>query len=333
MTIDENVPLAPLTTFRLGGPAGHFVRVRTVEELQESLDYARDQNLATLILGGGSNILLHDAGFDGLVIKIELMGVAREADTLVAGAGESWDTLVECAVQEGLWGLENLSGIPGTVGGAVVQGIGAYGAAVGETLVWVEVLDTETGESKKMRKEECRFDYRDSFFKHDAGRHVIVGAAFVLSAEPKPELSYRDLSKRFSDTTPGLAAIREAVLDIRKGKFPDLSVEGTAGSFFKNPILPPAEAQKLQEAYPEMPLFAMPETAGIKIPLAWLLDHVLQVTGMQEGGARLYERQPLVIVAARNARAEDVVALAQKIKKLAKEKLQLDIEEEVRIIS
>src|SRR3989344_3304895 len=147
MLIEENVPLAPLTTFFIGGPARYFARVTTVEELKQSIDYARDKSLATLVLGGGSNVLVSDAGFDGLVIKIEMTGVERlpagkagGGDTLIAGAGENWDRLVERAVADGLWGIENLSGIPGTVGAAPVQNIGAYGSEIKNTLAWVDAF-------------------------------------------------------------------------------------------------------------------------------------------------------------------------------------------------
>ena len=178
MQIKENVPLAPFTTFGIGGPAAFFNTVASVDELKESLDFARDKNLTTLIFGGGSNMLVPDAGWAGLVIKIEIKGVEIEGGKstneklIIAGAGESWDALVARTVSEKLWGIENLSGIPGTVGGAVVQNIGAYGAALSQTLSWVEVLDTQTGEVKKLTNAECAFGYRESIFKKEEGRYV-----------------------------------------------------------------------------------------------------------------------------------------------------------------
>ncbi|MGC9602811.1 MAG: UDP-N-acetylmuramate dehydrogenase [Minisyncoccia bacterium] len=339
MQIEEHVLLAPYTTFGIGGFAHYFVRVENVEELQKSLDFARDQNQPVLILGGGSNMLVPDAGWNGLVLKIELHGLCIGDDEydankkiLVAGAGELWDTVVAQAVEYNLWGLENLSGIPGTVGGAVVQNIGAYGAALSQTLLWAEALDIESGEIKKMSNAECAFGYRESFFKHDTGRYVVVRAAFTLSSALKPNVSYKDLAARFGATKPDLSAIRAAVLSIRKAKFPDLTVEGTAGSFFKNPIIPIAEAEALKARYPDMPLFDMPEIEGVKVPLAWLLDKVLNLKGVSVGGARLYEKQPLVIAAEKNTPANDVRMLAQKIKKEVREKLHIEIEEEVKII-
>ena len=334
MRIEENVPLAPLTSFRLGGPARHFARVKNLEELRQSLDYARDQNLATLILGGGSNLLIGDAGFDGLVIKIEITGVeslpantAGESGLLVAGAGESWDALVARAVKDGWWGLENLSGIPGTVGAAPVQNIGAYGAEVRDTLAWVEVLDRKSGEVVRLQNAACGFGYRTSIFKRLPARYVVLRAAFALTKDGTPNASYKDLA---DIARLNLDEIRQKVLEVRSQKFPDLSVEGTAGSFFLNPVVSGQKAAELLEKYPGLPTFAAEK--GRKVSLAWLLDNVLHAKGMREGGARLYERQPLVIVAGFGASARDVTALKEKIKKEVQEKLDITLEEEVRVV-
>ena len=328
MTIEEHVPLAPLTSFYIGGPARYFIRVKTVEELRQSFDYARDQNLATLILGGGSNILVSDAGFDGLVIKIEIKGVEKEEEMLIAGAGESWDGLVERAVREGLWGIENLSGIPGTVGAAPVQNIGAYGSEVKDTLAWVEVFDTQGGQVARLQNTECGFGYRASRFKKEPGRFVVLRAAFQLKKNGTPNASYRDLlyAERFN-----LSEIRAEVLEIRAGKFPDLKKEGTAGSFFLNPAVSAQKAAALVQKYPGLPNF--PARQGRKLSLAWMLDNVLRVKGLSVGGARLYEKQPLVIAASRGTSASDVVALAEKVSQLVRDKLKITIEPEVKIIN
>lgn len=328
MQIQENVPLAPLTTFRIGGSARHFVCVQNIEELKQSLDFARDQNLATLILGGGSNMLIDDAGWGGLVIKIELRGMERVGDTLIASAGESWDALVLYAVGEGLWGIENLSGIPGTVGAAPIQNIGAYGAEVSDTLLWVEVLERSSGEVVRIEGIACGFRYRSSIFKREPERYILLRAAFALTKEGTPHTSYAGLADMQRST---LDEIRQKVLAIRSKKFPDLSQEGTAGSFFLNPLVSPDAAARLAAHYEGLPCY--PTAEGTKLSLAWLLDHVLGVKGMEVGGARLYEAQPLVVVARAGARASDVRALAKKIKNMARERLELEIEEEVRIIS
>lgn len=330
MQLRENVPLSDLTTFHIGGPARYVVTVTSVDELQESLDFARDQNLPWQILGGGSNVLASDDGFDGLVIHIALRGIKFDGATVAVAAGESWDVLVEQSVAHGLWGLENLSGIPGSVGGAVVGGIGAYGASVGGHLFWVETFNRETHQTERFSGAECQFGYRDSIFKHRP-ELIVLRAAFQLSNKPIPNVSYKDLAARLVGSSPDLFSIRAAVLAVRGDKFPDIRVEGTAGSYFKNPIVGEAEAAALRERYPELPLFAMPEVAGYKVPLAWLLDRVLNLKGVSVGGARLFERQPLVIAARVGCSAHDVHTIASMVKKQVKEKLFLNIEEEVVI--
>ncbi len=327
MIITERVLLAEHTTFRIGGPARYFARVHTIEEVRAAFAFAKEKGLSVFVLGGGSNVLVADAGFDGLVIHLALEGVVREGDMLVAAAGESWDAVVEHAVAEGLWGVENLSGIPGTVGAAPIQNIGAYGSEVKDTLAWVEAFDTETGGVVRITGAECGFGYRTSRFKKEPGQFVILRAAFALHSAGKPNALYKDLvgAESFS-----LAEVRARVLAIRAGKFPDLAKEGTAGSFFLNPTVTPEKASELLAAYPGMPQF--PVEGGVKLSLAWLLDKVLEAKGMQVGGARLYEKQPLVIAASRDATAADVRELAEKVLALVKNKFLINIEPEVRIL-
>ena len=229
MQVEENVPLAPLTTFCIGGPARHFARVQNIKEIVRALSFAKEKALKVLILGGGSNVLISDAGFDGLVIKIEMTGVERDGETLIAEAGENWDALVERAVQEGLWGIENLSGIPGTVGAAPIQNIGAYGSEIKDTLAWVEAFDTQSGQVVRLQNSECGFGYRTSRFKKESSRFVVLRAAFKLNKNGAPNASYKDLA---GISRSNLDEIRAKVLAIRAGKFPDLQKEGTAGSFF-----------------------------------------------------------------------------------------------------
>jgi UDP-N-acetylmuramate dehydrogenase len=332
MTIEENVPLAPLTTFKLGGAARFFARVSTVSELQEALAFAQANHARAFVLGGGSNMLVRDEGFAGLVIHILLSGVEQTETGYIAAAGENWDALCAQAVADGRWGIENLSGIPGTLGGACVQNIGAYGAALSEVVSWVEALDTHTGALVRLSRAECAFGYRTSIFKQQEGRYVVLRAALELSRDPRPNLAYKDLSTLFDGRTPTLADIRTDVLAIRAAKFPSLEEEGTAGSFFLNPVVSEPEAKALGSRYLGMPLFAMPETSNIKVPLGWLLDRVLNLKGAHVGGARLFERQALVIAASRTATASEVLALRDLVKKEVKEKIGIDICEEVKIL-
>jgi len=336
MRLLSDVLLSPYTTFRIGGKADFFVEAATLPELQEACQFASSKSLPVFILGGGSNILVADEGWRGVVIKIEIGGIRleeRDGVSLVhAGAGVSWDELVAWTVERGLWGLENLSGVPGSVGGAVVQNIGAYGAAISEVLESAEVLDTRNSQVRTFSVQDCAFDYRDSFFKHDDGAYIVLSASFALSREPQPNLSYKDLTVRFGDQTPALTEVREAVLQIRREKFPDLSKEGTAGSFFKNPILPKTEALALQARYPKMPLFDMPETAGVKVPAAWIMDKVLGLRGYALGRVRLFEKQAFVVVAEPGARAEEVRVLAEEVTRRVREECGIELEPEVRFI-
>jgi len=347
MTITERVPLSSLTTFRIGGPARFLASCETEDDLKAALAYARERGLPYTVLGGGSNLLASDAGYDGVVIRPMLDAGAYapafedQADgsaLLSAGAGVAWDALVASACERGLWGLENLSGIPGTLGGAVFQNIGAYGAALSQTLQWVEAYDTERSETRRFSLDQCAFGYRISLFKRDAGRYIITRAGLRLARALSPNLSYHDPNKAYKDIArifsenpnPALADIRNAVLSIRADKFPDLSREGTAGSFFENPVLPESAARALQERYPEMPLFPMPETADLKVPAGWILDHVLHMRGYERGPARLFENQAMVMVARFGATAADVDALAQEVEERVREATGIVIEREVR---
>ncbi len=331
----EHVPLAPYTTFRLGGPARVFFIVHDVDEIKEALSFSHEYSLPILILGSGSNVLITEGGFDGVVIKIELQGITKEENkdgvVYIASAGESWDGLVERACKEGLWGVENLSGIPGTVGAAPIQNIGAYGSELKNTLLWVEALDTTSGDLVRLTAEECQLSYRTSVFKRYRDRYIIVRVAFSLLKSGTPNIAYRDLAARFLGTPPSSPGdIRDAVLTIRSGKFPDLSKEGTAGSFFLNPIVPQEKAIELVKRYPELPHFSA--QGGIKLSLAWLLDHALNLKGAHVGGARLYEHQPLVIVTDKTATTSDVLALKEKIFARVRDMFNFSIDTEIRII-
>lgn len=326
MLIEEHISLALHTTLHIGGPARFFVRARSVDDIRGALACAAEKKLPVYILGGGSNVLVNDAGYDGVVIKIETAGVEREGDTLVAAAGESWDALVARAVDEGLWGIENLSGIPGTVGAAPVQNIGAYGCELASTLAWVEVLRMSDGQVQKMSPEECGFGYRTSIFKRNGG-YVILRLALHLRAEGVPHAAYKDLNGMEGAS---LAEMRAKVLAVRAAKFPDLAREGTAGSFFLNPVVSAEKAAELAQRYSGLPQFAA--EGGVKLSLAWLLDKVLNAKGLSVGGARLYEAQPLVIATTRGACARDVEELARLVAQKIKDACDIDVEREVRTI-
>ncbi len=336
---EENIPLALLTTFCIGGPARFFIRIERPEQLPDALAFARERQLPVFILGGGSNVLIDDAGFAGVVVKIETKGITFEQienkDEIIvtAEAGESWDNLVLQATKKNLWSIENLSGIPGTVGAAPVQNIGAYGAELADTFLWLEAFDREQNTTVRFAKEECLFGYRTSVFKKTPGRFVVLRVALVLHAGGAPNTTYKDLAQAYERGAPKTPAeVRAAVLAIRAAKFPDITREGTAGSFFLNPIVSVEKARALKEKYPDLPQFAAPQGEGVKVSFAWLLDHVLGLRGYTHGAARLYEKQPLVIAAARGASAHDVRALAADVIAIAEKNFEIKIETEVQII-
>ena len=251
MLLQENVELAPLTTFRIGGPARYFVEANTPGEVEEAVAFARSKDIPVFVLGGGSNLVVADSGWPGLVLKIAITGIDRRSATdnqgrvlFDVGAGESWDRFVSHAVMAHCAGVECLSGIPGSVGGTPVQNVGAYGQEVSETIDSVEVFDLKDGQVRELCSEACGFTYRSSIFNTtERGRFIILRVAYALTPGGEPRLEYNDLKRHFEgrETRPNLAETREAVRHIRglKGMLivpgdPDCQ---SAGSFFKNPVL------------------------------------------------------------------------------------------------
>jgi UDP-N-acetylmuramate dehydrogenase len=343
MNIKENVPLAPFTTFRIGGAARYFCTAKSEADVIEAIRFAREKDVPLFVLGGGSNLLVADDGFAGLVMKMEVGGMrfveAAGSVMAEAGAGENWDALVAASVERGYWGLENLSAIPGTVGAAPVQNIGAYGVEVGGLVGSLRAVNVATGATREFSNAECRFGYRESFFKTEEGRRwIITLVRFDLFREPRPNLSYHDLAGRFTGiVASSLSDIRDAVVAIRAGKFPNLGEIGTAGSFWKNPTVSPERFAELSARYPGLPSFPTPSDiaagpARVKIPLAWILDQVCGLKGFSMGRVTLWKSQPLVMVAERGAIAAEVKKLADRVAREVKEKTGIDIEPEVRTL-
>lgn len=309
-------------------------------DLREAVAFAGARSLPVFILGGGSNLLVSDAGFPGVVIRVRIKGVhaERQGDCVVlrAGAGETWDAFVAYCVAHGYWGLENLSLIPGTVGAAPVQNIGAYGREVREVIESVVVFDPLSAAERTLTNAACLFGYRDSVFKHgDAKQLIVTGVSFKLSLTPRPELAYKDLATRFSApgaASPSLAEIRDTVIAIRTAKFPDLSRTGTAGSFWKNPVVTIATLESLRARFPEMPSYPVDATHA-KIPLAWILDVVLKAKGYAKGNVALFHQQPLVLVAGRGATCREVTAFADEIETRVAEQTGIVIEKEVLVVA
>lgn len=334
--VREDVSWKELTTLKVGGAARYVIACATPEEIREACDFARTRNLPLVVLGEGSNVLPGDSDYEGVVLLVRNKGIdveEQERDVLVrAQAGESWDGLVEYAASRGWWGIENLAGIPGTVGAAPVQNIGAYGMDIAQTLQSVEAYDTRTKEVRTLPTADLQLSYRDSLFKHEA-RYIILRVTFRLSKDGVPHVGYPDL-KRAQDAGVPLSSphdIAKAVREIRSRKFPDLREFGTAGSFFKNPILSQEEFTRLSGQYGALPSF--PHDGKVKVPLAYILDHILSLKGYAKEHVFLFGNQPLVLVTQPGAAAKDVEGLASEIEEKVLRATQLSIEREVRNIS
>lgn len=329
MKVKEDIPLALHTTFHIGGPARYFIEAEDAGVVREAIEFARDKNLELFVIGAGSNLLAHDEGVNAVVLKIGMTSVAREGMRLVADAGTPWDNIVDAAARHELFGVENLSGIPGTVGGAVVQNIGAYGAELAPVVEYVEAINSETFEQVRFSRGEIRFGYRTSMFK-ERREWIITRVSIALAERGELNFSYPDLAKmREAGTTfltPSDVAI--AVRAIRASKFPQTGDVGTAGSFFKNPVVSKEKAEKLAADFSGLPIFQQ-EDGTFKVSLAWLLDHALALNGLRVGGARLYERQPLVIVTDRGALSSDVESLAREVAERVSAATGIQIEREV----
>lgn len=344
--IKQNISLASYTTLRVGGSAEYFAVAKSEEDLRMLFREAQRRAQTVTIIGGGSNVLIADEGLRGLVVKNEIGGVSyeeRENEILViAGAGVEWDNLVEETVARGLWGMENLSAIPGTVGATPVQNVGAYGVEVAELIRSVRVYDVVNDLFREMTREECRFGYRDSVFKTEAGKRlVVVAVTYILTKVPQPRLKYKDLAERFSgadvkvaeqsSATLTSADVRKAVIDIRRKKFPDINSVGTAGSFFKNPVVSEAEGFALRLAYPELPLYTQPD-GRVKVSLGFILDKICGLRGWREGDVGLYENQALVLVNYENASAKNISDFAKNVSDKVFSKTKINIEPEVNFL-
>jgi len=331
--VKRAVALAPYTTLQIGGPAEYFATVTTTEELQLVVAWAKEEELPIRILGGGSNILVPDVGVAGLVIQPLLTEVAiEETATEVyyrCGSGVVFDECVKATVARGWWGLENLSAIPGFVGATPIQNVGAYGVEVADVIESVTVFDTVTNTVITYAAVDCAFRYRHSRFKEGAGQtDIVLSVTFRLEKAPRPRLAYKDLRTLADESVLTPQVIREAVIAIRAAKFPDWQVEGTAGSFFKNPIITDAAARTLQAQYPELPVY--PAGTGLtKVSLGYILDKVCGLRGFARGGVRLYEKQALVVVVAPGTHATAVDEFVEEIKMRVHTATNIMIEREV----
>jgi UDP-N-acetylmuramate dehydrogenase len=341
--MQEFVSLAPLTTLGIGGPARFLARITTEEELLEAIGFARSRSLPLFVLGGGSNLLVSDAGFDGMVVQIALTG-APEVEATAEGllytvpAGNDWDGFVRSVCEQGVGGVECLAGIPGLVGGTPVQNVGAYGQEVAETITAVRALDLETLEFVALAAAECGFRYRQSRFNGaDRGRYVVTAVTFRLQPNAVPKLAYADLKQHFADraTQPTLLEVYHAVRSIRQRKGM-LLVEGeadcrSAGSFFKNPVVAVGAldtiARELQIEAAAIPHWPAGD-GRTKLPAAWLLERAGFVKGYTLGRAGISSRHTLALINRGDATAAEIAALRERIQQTVAQRFGIQLEQE-----
>jgi UDP-N-acetylmuramate dehydrogenase len=328
----ENIPLAPLTTFKVGGPARYFVEAHSEHEVSEAVAYALARKLPLFVLGGGSNLVVSDDGWPGLVLRVSLAGVEFEGDRqkmlFHASAGENWDNLVALAVSKNCGGIECLSGIPGAVGGTPVQNVGAYGQEVSEAITRVRTLEIATGAVLDLSNADCGFSYRSSIFNGTRqGEFIVLEVSYRLCRNGGPRIEYADVKNFFAATNlenPTLQQVRDAVRSIRQSKAM-LLVEGdqdcrSAGSFFKNPIVSAAEADRIQalaeKRVPGKSLPRYPAANGqVKLAAAWLVEQSGFAKGYSLGPVGISHKHTLAIVNRGGATAKDILALKDEIEK------------------
>jgi UDP-N-acetylmuramate dehydrogenase len=330
--IAHDFNLASLNTFGIAARARAYLRVTDASELADALADPDLRALPRLVLGGGSN-LLFTRDFDGLVLHMALAGrevLGQQGDAVLvrAAAGENWHEFVQYTLEQGLGGLENLSLIPGTVGAAPIQNIGAYGAEIKDVFHSLTVFDTATGEQRVLSGADCRFGYRDSIFKHPEGAGLIVlNVTFALPARWQPNLRYAELANELAGIeTPTARQVSDAVIAIRRRKLPDPAVIGNAGSFFKNPVVTGAQCEQLLQAYPNLVHHRQPDGSE-KLAAGWLIDQC-GWKGKTMGAAGVYPKQALVLVNNGGATGGDVVALARAIQRDVLERYGVELEPE-----
>ena len=341
MEIREDVALAPFTTFGIGGPARWFVEARSEAEIVEAVRWARERDVPLFVLGGGSNLLISDKGFDGLVLRIALKGIESVNDgasdgasrLFRVGAGENWDEFVSLAVGQDCAGIECLAGIPGTVGGTPVQNVGAYGQEVSETIERVRVLDLESLLFVEMTAAECGFAYRSSIFNStQRGRFLVTRVDYRLRLRGAARLSYADLRKVFPDGSwPSLAEVAAAVRRIRQSKGM-LLVEGdadcrSAGSFFKNPVIEVLYLPEITARVGAQPPTYPAGDGLVKLSAAWLIEQAGCHKGFRMGSVGISSRHTLALVNLGGATAKDVLALRDLIReRVGRLGIQLEME-------
>ena len=334
LKFQKNFSLRPYNTFGINVQSKQFIGIKNTEELKYVLRQKKDKKI--LIIGGGSNLLL-TRDFEGLTLRIESRGIEiiredQESVTVKVAAGENWHEFVLWCLENDLGGLENLALIPGSVGAAPIQNIGAYGAELKYVFSSCEAISVSNGAMKTFSKAACQFRYRNSIFKNELkGQYVITSVNFLLNKAPHSiNDSFKGLSEKMEGKNKTIQNIAHAVIAIRSKKLPNPKEIGNGGSFFKNPVIPVSQFKALQKQYINIPHY--PDSKGkIKVSAAWMID-VLGLKGFRKGDAGVHENQPLVLVNYGNASGKAIKALAEKIQSDVAEKFGINLTAEVNII-
>ncbi|NNG27213.1 MAG: UDP-N-acetylmuramate dehydrogenase [Ignavibacteriaceae bacterium] len=338
MNILTDHPLQNYSTFGIDVKAKFFVEINSEDDINDLLHKKDFINEPKLVLGGGSN-LLFIKDFDGLIFKISILGiniVEEDGDNVLikAGAGVLWDDLVSYAIENNYGGIENLILIPGTVGAAPIQNIGAYGQELAETFHSLNGIYVESGEIKSFAKDECKFGYRDSIFKNELRNKIIITSVNLrLNKEPSAQLSYQEVISEVENQNilnPTIIDVSGIISNIRKEKLPHQNKLKNAGSFFKNPVISIKKYENIKDIYPDLKFYPV-DDENVKIPAAWLIEKC-QLKGKRKGSVGTHQNQPLVIVNFGGATGKEVLDFATMIKESVYEKFAISLEYEVNII-
>jgi len=336
--IKNNYPLKSLNTFNINVDGKYYTEVASVDDIREAVGFANERNLPVLLLGGGSNILFMD-NFSGLVVKVNIGGkeVIKETNDHIfvkAGAGENWDEFVKYCVDRGFAGIENLSLIPGNVGASPIQNIGAYGVELKDHFDSLEYYHFEQDKIITFRSEDCQFGYRNSIFKNELkGKGVILSVTLRLDKEPSIRAEYGSIKDELASlkvTDYTIAAIRQAVINIRQSKLPDPAVLGNAGSFFKNPEVSREKFEALKRDFPGIVGYPV-ENGNVKLAAGWLIDQC-GWKGYREGEAGIHKNQALVIVNHGNAKGKEIFNLSEKVLQSVADKFGVELVREVNVV-
>jgi len=335
MDIHTNIPLKNFTTMKLGGNARFMTNIQSLKEVINICNKAKQESLSIFILGGGSNIIATDKGFNGIVLHMTIPGFEVIADdinstTIKVGAGEIWDSVVKRAVDMKLSGIEAMSAIPGTAGAAPVQNVGAYGQEIADTLQSLEAYDKQDEKIVTLQNSDCKFSYRDSIFRNESfGRYIITSITIKLSkSQPQPPF-YEALQKYLDERKINIYTvdiIRDAIIEVRKNKLPDPKFFPNTGSFFKNAIIEDWQLNDLRNKYPNIPAYDMGDR-HYKIPTGWLIEQ-LGLKGQIFHGMRVYEKNALVLINESANSYDDLVAARNEIIGKVRDNFRIEIQQE-----